>query len=107
MHERTGMKAAVGMAVLALGVAALDGYAALLWPATDMGGIVAKLMLLGLAVVELGPAIGFAALAGWAKARQKLGRRDTIVFAGVTALLLPISAIGMWIGVEVLAKWGA
>jgi hypothetical protein len=100
------MRVAIGLAALALAVAALDGYAAVRWPAIDMGGVVAKMMLLALALIELAPAVGFAALAGWAKRRQQLGRRDKLVFMGVTAVLAPISAVGAWVAIEVLAKWG-
>ena len=93
------------LAILGLAVSLLDAYAALRWPAIDMGGVVAKMMLFALAIIELGPPIGFTALAIWARSRQ-LSRRDKLIFVCVTLILLPISTFGAWVALEVLAQWG-
>lgn len=105
MKRIVSAKGAAVLAILGLAVVLLDAYAALRWPAIDMGGVVAKMMLFALAVIELGPAIGFTGLALWARSRQ-LSRRDKMIFVCVTPILLPISAFGAWVALEVLAQWG-
>ena len=58
------------------------------------------------AVTQLGPIVGFAGLAVWAKSRQRLDRRERRVFLGMSAVLVPICVLGLWVGAAVLAKWG-
>jgi len=99
-------KGAAAAAILGLAVVLLDVHAGVRWPAIGMGGLVAKMMLFALAVIELGPAIGFTGLAIWARSRGELSRRDKLIFVCVTMILLPISAFGAWVGIEVLAQWG-
>ncbi len=105
MKRIVSARGAVVLAILGLAVVLLDAYAAVRWPTVDMGGVVAKMMLFALAVIELGPPIGFTGLAVWASSRQ-LSRRDKLIFVCVTLILLPISAFGGWVGLEVLAQWG-
>jgi hypothetical protein len=99
-------RAASAMACFSLLVVALDGYAAMRHPATDMGGVIARVMLFALAALELLPAAGFTALALWTRSQRGRRRRTRRVFGAITLGLAPISAFGAWIGISELVQWG-
>ncbi|MBX3221874.1 MAG: hypothetical protein KF795_15255 [Labilithrix sp.] len=97
-----GAKHAKWMAAVSGLVAGIDLLAAVRYPAPDMGGVIAKMMIFAIALLQLVPLTGFLVLA----AKLRAGSGGQVPFWIWAVISAPILLLGAVVGIMTLSHWG-
>jgi hypothetical protein len=106
LRRLASSKVAGAMAALSLLVALTGLYALARAPAPpDMGGVIGRMFVLAAAAIQIVPLAGFTALALWLRSEPR-GRWPLRLFYAWMAVSTPILAVGTYVGIGALIRWG-